>query len=211
MIAAIKSILQKIDEIREKKITLPPQQNAIFFNPTLNADEISLFEEQLNVKLPDDFKCFLSEIGNGGFGPGYGLIPLGTETIIDPRIPVGNPDIFDTEKDFAYVSAWNYEPLRHAIENGSSDKDKLMEYYFSVERITGAIRVCDWGGGGLSLLVVKGREYGKVWSDYRGDFGGIFPETLSDEDLGHLSFLQWYEAWLDEIVLEVSLEKRRFW
>lgn len=208
---AIQSILQKINEIKDKKITLPPQHKAISINPTLNADEISLFEESLNAKFPDDFKCFLSEIGNGGFGPGHGIIPLGAETVIDPRIPIGNQDTIDTEKDFVYVSAWNYEPLRRAMEDGSSDQDKLMEYYFSVDRIAGAIRVCDWGGGGLGLLVIKGSEYGKVWSDYRGDFGGIFPEAFSNEDIGHMSFLQWYEAWLDEIVLEVPLEERRFW
>ncbi|MCM3273583.1 hypothetical protein [Paenibacillus elgii] len=69
------------------------------------------------------------------------------------------------------------------------DQDQLMEYYFSVDRISGAIRVCDWGGGGLGLLVVKGREHGKVWCDYRGDFGGIFPETIPGEDSGHMSFL----------------------
>lgn len=97
------------------------------------------------------------------------------------------------------------------MEHGYSNKDKLMECYFSIDRIAGAIRVCDWGGGGLGLLVIKGGEIGNVWSDYRGDFGGIFPETLSDEDLGHMSFLQWYEAWLDEIVREVPLEERRFW
>ncbi|WP_163859784.1 SMI1/KNR4 family protein [Paenibacillus elgii] len=207
----IKSILQKIDEIRAKKITLPSSQDAIVFNPTLNADEIALFEKTWKIELPDGFKSFLSEIGNGGFGPGHGLIPLGTESILDPRIPVGDRDTMDTEKDFAYGSAWNYEPLRRAMEEGTADQDQLMEYYFSVDRISGAIRVCDWGGGGLGLLVVKGREHGKVWCDYRGDFGGIFPETFSGEDSGHMSFLQWYEAWLDEIVSEVPLEERRFW
>lgn len=45
-------------------------------NPVLSKQEIQLFENAHKVRLPEEYVAFLTEIGNGGAGPFYGLEPF---------------------------------------------------------------------------------------------------------------------------------------
>jgi hypothetical protein len=49
-----------------------------YLNPTLSAADIDAFERRVGIRVPDDYRLFLTEIGNGGYGPGEGLEPLGS-------------------------------------------------------------------------------------------------------------------------------------
>jgi len=44
--------------------------------PPLTQDDICRAELIMGVRLPDILKLLYTEIGNGGFGPGFGLLPL---------------------------------------------------------------------------------------------------------------------------------------
>ena len=45
-------------------------------NPVLTETQVAAFECEHGVGLPEDYRGFLLRIGNGGPGPGYGLMPL---------------------------------------------------------------------------------------------------------------------------------------
>jgi hypothetical protein len=45
-------------------------------NPALTPAQVQQAEEELGFKFPELFVRIYTEIGNGGFGPGYGLYPL---------------------------------------------------------------------------------------------------------------------------------------
>lgn len=45
-------------------------------NEPLLMEEVVRFEEQWRITLPDDYKLFVTTVGNGGMGPYYGLLPL---------------------------------------------------------------------------------------------------------------------------------------
>jgi len=205
----IGTIINKLGEIIEKKI-YTYQFDSVYFNKPIEIHEIEKLEKKFHIILPDDFKLFLYMIGNGGFGPGLGIIPFGLDSVIDPRIPVEMNNKINCRANFQYMRTWNYEPLRQAIEENSKDTDKLMDYYYSVERINGTIRIGDHGCGCINLLVVQGEEYGKIWADARGSFGGITPIVTPDNTSHHLSFLEWYDAWLTEIVEQIPLNQRYF-
>jgi hypothetical protein len=40
-------------------------------NPCLKEAEISAFEKRYHIELPQDYRLFLMEVGNGGKGPPY--------------------------------------------------------------------------------------------------------------------------------------------
>ena len=74
----------------------------------------------------------------------------------------------------------------------------LLTGRFATERIDGSIRIADLGCGAIALLVLNGPQRGRIWLDFRGTFGGITPAAPADSAAETLSFLEWYEAWLDD-------------
>lgn len=204
----LETVSTKIRDIKRQRLDVSFVGKHAEFGTPLQSRKVDEFELQLGINLPEDFKNFVVEIGNGGFGPGLGLIPLGTESVIDARIPASDNRLLNPRGSFIYVSDWNFPPLRHAMETSSSDEDDLMDYYFSVDRIDGAIRIADLGCGAIALLVVNGHESGKIWLDYRGTFGGIVPATRTATDTDHIEFLNWYDAWLTEIILRLPMGQR---
>ncbi|MFI5934956.1 SMI1/KNR4 family protein [Actinoplanes sp. NPDC051494] len=66
-----------IARIRAKIVALPSTERAVL-GPPLTERELSGFEDQLGVRLPAEFREFVTQIGHGGSGPQYGLLPMAT-------------------------------------------------------------------------------------------------------------------------------------
>ena len=45
-------------------------------NPTLGLDQFEQIEEKYRCSFPEEYKHFITHIGNGGAGPSYGLFPI---------------------------------------------------------------------------------------------------------------------------------------
>src|SRR5262245_42233990 len=67
-----------IERIRNEVQKAPTSHGPSFVevNPVLSLDEIAAAEDQLGFRLPALLRQLYLEIGNGGFGPGHGLLPL---------------------------------------------------------------------------------------------------------------------------------------
>jgi hypothetical protein len=53
--------------------------------PALSEEELLKLERRYGVRLPDDYRAYLMQIGNGGCGPGYGLQRFGDERHLASR------------------------------------------------------------------------------------------------------------------------------
>ena len=71
---SIKYIKEKIAE--KKDILEKIAQSDVIFNPVFSLEKIKQFEAENSITFPLDYKLFISEIGNGGVGPGLGLKSL---------------------------------------------------------------------------------------------------------------------------------------
>ena len=116
----------------------------------LSEAELTAFELANGVRLPEDYRRFLSEIGNGGAGPFYGLEPLGT---------FGR----DLARAFPFVTAT--DTLTNEELERLPDRDEYP----------GALELCHHGCAIYSYLVVNGPTYGTIW-DGREDF---YPTCLA--------------------------------
>jgi hypothetical protein len=114
--------------------------------PTLSERELAVFESANRVRLPDDYRRFLSMVGNGGAGPFYGLEPLGT---------FGR----DLSRPFPFPFATATDGLTDDDPERSGDRDEYP----------GILEFCHQGCAIYSYLVVNGPTYGTVW-DGREDF-----------------------------------------
>lgn len=46
------------------------------FRPVADRDELGLWEEEMGLAIPEDYRCYLTCLGNGGAGPSYGICPF---------------------------------------------------------------------------------------------------------------------------------------
>lgn len=200
----------KIKEIQSGDYLISKRFEKLTFNPIINKEAVQHFEKAHNIVLPKDYKEFIQTIGNGGAGPGLGILPLNdNESIIDPRIlsEEGKDKILLSE-NFPYCQSWNDDAFYDALETNADNLDILRGNYFSTKHISGSICFCDLGGGDLFLLVVTGKEAGNVWYDGRGNYGGLFPYSYKEKQ--RVSFLEWYDIWLNEILNKTPIVERDF-
>ena len=175
-------------------------------NPPLDLRTVEAFEAEHGVELPDDYKLFITGIGNGGAGPFYGLFPFGhdDEGAWNFGVLVG-----DVGKPFPHNEAWNLtegfwenEPdPPEGISEAEEDRlweewDKELEaHYWNTDFVNGAIPICHLGCALRQWLVIHGDQSGFVWTDYRADDAGLFP--LKGPTERGMTFTDWYLAWLD--------------
>ncbi|MGB1284547.1 MAG: SMI1/KNR4 family protein [Polaribacter sp.] len=110
----IQEIKEKLDILKQSDSNFtifgsPTHQYKI--NPVISLAELEDFEKKYEIKLSEDYRRFLTEIGNGGAGPYFGILPL----------PM-NVDPFDIEynlkglkQPFKYEKAWIC--LRNFLKN----------------------------------------------------------------------------------------------
>ena len=162
--------------------------------PPLSVSRIAAFEVESGVALPEDFRRFVTEVGNGGAGPAYGW-------------PDFHPEL----------TLYREPPWRLPFEAPREDDDDDDDY-----ELTGYIEMSEHGCGIFDFLVVSGAERGNVW--FSDDGGGLYPLPGRDWDshaglpldfsssvvwrqrLGdpantsRLSFLDYFEGWLDGVL-----------
>ncbi|BCM88409.1 hypothetical protein IAD21_00240 [Abditibacteriota bacterium] len=143
--------------------------------PKLSEVELAEFEQTHRVRLPEDYRLFLHEVGNGGpgpyragAGPYYGLEPLQDAV-----------EECDLSQPFPLVKAQAYSP-EGGIENEVEVSNERDEYF-------GLLKLSEQGCGMAWYLVVNGPTYGLVW-----DGLGIAFEPTG------LTFSQWYRRWVEK-------------
>jgi hypothetical protein len=174
--------------------------------PMLSEEEISRIEQEYKIKLPEGYRQFLLEMGDGGAGPYLGIQPLasainGTQRdhdILSRPFPLDKPlDVFEE-----CVEDGTLDDYYERIQDDEDYYDETLECVakFSGPYYTqGSIYLCDFGDAIVFHLPVTGPESGNIWvEDLQGDFGGIFPVSNEGKGATRTNFLKWYENWLDK-------------
>ena len=182
-------------------------------NPTLPETAVSDFERRYGVKLPADYRKFITSIGNGGAGPCYGIFPLGYADDAFDLSPWRQDDgrVGELSEPFPFSEEWNDLSGKPSIGlNDSAVGPEETEYdrqwaafekvYWGSTLVNGAIPICDEGCALRIYLVVTGAQEGKLWEDRRAEYAGLRPVRLKDGSAA--TFRLWYEEWLEECLAE---------
>lgn len=182
-------------------------------NPPIDASFVRYVEKQYGFALPEDYFRFITETGDGGAGPDYGIIPFadflqkekssGAEKFRDAyRRSLSKPFMprkmrADEIEEYAIATRETYErnPDRYYIYEKTESGNRCSTDGFYVLGTHG----CQWDFG----LIVSGSARGQVFdTDNEGAYGFV-----SD------SFEAFYQNWLDQISdtekLQKELEDRR--
>lgn len=175
-------------------------------NDPLPLSVVEGLEARCGTRLPDEYRRFVAEFGDGGAGPGYGILRLADAV----------------EELFGYY------------DEDEPGYRQLLSDPFPAPQTVGESRELDWpargilpvshiGSGSMHVLVVSGRERGSMWrwtndSLYwpvpspadRPQYSKNSPEEsrvaavrawerklLSAENRYRATLLMWYEDWID--------------
>jgi hypothetical protein len=185
-------------------------------NPHLDEETIKSVENRYQIRLPEDYRRFLLEVGNGGAGPFYGLFKLGEQDSgwgfcsWEDGYLLGNP-----ATPFPYRERWNLpetfwsEAPHHREWKNEVEYDqayqawdtRLEEIYWAPAVMNGAIPICHLGCALRQWLVVTGVERGNIWADERVDWKGVYP--LVTQNRKRVTFSEWYIHWLDDSIRSI--------
>lgn len=151
--------------------------------PPLADCEVAAFERAHGVELPEDYRAFITTVGNGGPGRWGGAGPYyGLHALQDWAISLwGMPDAGTLVRPFLAEPGRICSDWLSDVAPGDDD-----------EPYAGTLALSDQGCGYLSILVVSGPARGRVTDNSDAPTG---PPFTDDPD-----FLSWYERWLDAVL-----------
>lgn len=186
-------------------------------NPPLSEEDVAQVEARHGCRFPDEYRSFITEIGNGGAGPAYGVFPLGMQDRSHDlcRWDEGYALIGDLSRPFPLRDAWNLPeefwrqqpdppedmPVDDQDQLHAAWEKKLESDYYATSITDGAIPICHEGCALRNWLVVTGPLAGTVWRDLRADYGGIHP--FLKEDGTRMGFNDWYLHWVEQNIRQV--------
>jgi hypothetical protein len=183
-------IIEKLKAAKEKGVW--PFGAAIHcfrLEPVAAESEVVKFEARWRIRLPEEYRAFITLAGDGGAGPAYGLFPL-EETVScrGTQIPAGL-----LQKPFPFLAAYNprEDPKMFDYWQRSKSRKVTTQEHEArkLKEIAGTLPLCHEGCGDFHLLVVSGAARGQMWLDATVSDGGYWPLSVG--------FLDWYVRWLD--------------
>ena len=159
--------------------------NPFAMNPPAEESDLLTFEERNQVHLPEDYRRFLLEVGNGGAGPFYGLEPLPTSA--RPPRPKKRKGVLP-----ALGALASPFPFEEDVECPPQEQlDRLGPPAWGWYQ--GTLDLCSMGCGDFYFLIVSGPARGQVIN-----VGGHC--TVSVHFAEERDFLAWYKSYLDRVV-----------
>ncbi|GAA1778652.1 SMI1/KNR4 family protein [Actinomadura chokoriensis] len=145
--------------------------------PPVRLEAVLALERGLGVRLPESYRSFVLEVGDGGAGPHHGLWPLHRSVQwVDPGPPYG-PGYLATP--FPYTQRVTTNSLDDEMDDPHMDYSDLL---------TGSMIIAEIGCGAFERLVVTGSASGQVWrEELQFDGGALTPGP---------DFREWYLRWL---------------
>lgn len=163
-------------------------------NPPIQASFIREIEGKYGFTLPEDYFRFITEVGDGGAGPDYGIQSF-TEFLKEHKAPY-RPMASEEVEEFSFARQAYEENPDHFFVYEKEDENELCDTdgYFTL-----GTHGCQWDFG----LIITGDKRGQVF-DY--DNEGAYSFVAN-------SFTEFYQKWLDRIAdtkgLQKELEERR--
>lgn len=177
-------------------------------NPPANIVEVATFEEKHSITLPDCYKAFVTQVGNGGdtyrgsgAGPFYGIYPLG-EYIGELVYTETSNHLQNDCLIYPYMTKEYWSELVKNIEENENISDE--DYDAELEKIFGGILpIGSQGCTYLHGIILNGIHKGKV---VNLDSDCQKPHFTFEDN-----FLDWYERWLDEVISGKLQKKSPSW
>ncbi len=184
----IARIMSKIEALRDRDFSITCGKWPVEWKPPVREDAVTNFEKAKNIRLPEDYRRFITTIASAGTQPFYGLMRFNEGEGIAPEKPF--PYTLDHILYFLYMTDEEMDEFYGDDDDEDTPASACDD---------GLLPLCDEGCGMQSVLVVNSGDpdtYGTVWYFDLANDCGIIP--MYDEKTGKpFHFLDWLEYWAD--------------
>lgn len=196
----VEKILKQAESIDPEYVRFGASRHHYKLNPPVSKAFVREMEEKYHFRLPEDYVQFITEVGDGGAGPDYGIEPFGNflRKGKDPyaekfqeeyRCSLAKefkvrPMRSEEAEEYAFTrEAYERTPENFFVDEKVYDDSAecIMEGYFVL-----GTHGCQWDFG----LITAGERRGQVF-DTDNEMGYCF---LAE------SFSEFYQNWLDDIL-----------
>lgn len=171
--------------------------------PPLPEAEVSAFEERYGIKLPPDYREFITSVGSSGAGPYYGLLPIAQVTehldCDDEATCKRMLGAVSPLSDKVYQPDWKLGQEDWLVEVGGANWKERRYGPDSWSPFQGTIAICDQGCTYYAVLVLNGPERGAIWN--------IELQLSPPRKAPYPGFLDYYEDWVDRMLAK----EKQFW
>lgn len=175
-------IAEKLGELAnapDRFTSFGAERHGYRLNPPLPESSVAAFEAKHGILLPEGYRRFIVELGDGGAGPSYGLLTL--------------DDAYGEVSDSFAGHLVEPSPFFPGTRYAPDWWDRFWGPDDCPDPLQGTLAVVHHGCTSYTQLVVSGPGRGRL---VNVDLNGVpAPYVLEDED-----FLSWYERWLDELL-----------
>ena len=159
------------------------------FYPKATETEIQAFETQFNIRLPEDYRWFIKEVGNGYTDQYHGGVRY-----------------LSLENHFHHEDEFN--PGIPFPFNEETSDEVIFENHLTKDADNGRITLMAHGCGVTSFLVVNGPAYGSMWLDTLCDGESVSPKM---KDNKMLQFSDWMVNVLNDRISSMQRTKRLYY
>lgn len=185
----IQRIVKKMEGFAGKHFSLRCGEFPPVWNKPYSIEKVESYEKENGIKLPLEYKRFVTTFASSGTQPFYGLMPLWDG---EDQHLISEPD---SSKKFLYTIK---KPLN--IYNLSEKEYAQIYIDRTVDVDQGYVTLTHEGDAMYCILVVNTDDpdtYGTVWFYDLADDAGIYPlkNPANDKPMG---FLDWFEYYVDK-------------
>ena len=194
----IKSIMKKVELLSTKNPEFTCGEFPPKWEKPLSERQVSNYENKNKIKLPEDYRRFITTVASAGTQPFYGLINLLKQKRYYDEVNISKsfPYKINTPVNISKLSDEEYKNLYIRDEHDRINSD------------AGYILLCHEGCAMYNILIINSDDeetYGTTWFyDLANDFG-IFP-IMNPKTNKPMHFLDWFEYWVDMTLEEPEEE-----
>jgi hypothetical protein len=182
------------------------EQHGYRLRPVVDEATLARASRAAGIALPEEYRHFVTTVGDGGAGPYYGVLPLGAaldriEEWYGSLDPLGRDCPLTSDISFGELAGKPDDWAEHVARLDSDPAyvahyDRLTETYAGRPWIDGRLPIVDYGCGDWLFLVVRGERRGTVWVDSVDSGTGLY---CLEVDFG-----TFYQRWVDAEVARVT-------
>jgi HEAT repeat protein len=178
-LSRVRRIFDKLEQVRSRGLScFGSDVHGFRLNEPLAEAELAAFEAKHGIRLPSDYRAFMTHAGNGGGGPYYGIYRL------DQWEDFAGWVLDERPADFLARPCLLYPGMKRTPD--------WADRFGDASPYQGTLSLGTQGCTYAMQLIVTGAYAGRVvYVDANGQPPYVVRET---------NFLAWYERWLDELL-----------